>query len=1072
MASDYQVIRIDNERRYGTDIGEIGPMLLAERYADRTHFIYELLQNAEDALSRRKGWSGRRAVTFLLTEHALNVSHYGKPFDEGDVRGICGIAKSTKKLTEIGRFGIGFKSVYAFTDLPEIHSGAEDFAIESFVWPKVATPVDRVDDETVIILPLKAGDADRQMIAKGLRRLGARALLFLRQIEEIEWEVEGGLSGIYLRGVPEKYEEGVRRVALIGQEQDRTNIEENWLVFSRPVSNDGEEVGNVEVAFSLKGPEASSIEPVAESHLVAFFPTVLSTNLGFLVQGPYRTTPSRDNVASDEPWNLHLVRETSALFVEALRWLRAHGMLDAGALSCLPLDRARFGEANMFAPLFEATRELLSSEEFLPRFDGGHVAAGNARLARTQELREIISTEQLGALFGHGGELIWLSGEITPDRMPELRQYLMQELGVGEVTPETVVPKLSKTFLEAQSDDWVPRLYEFLAGQPALFRQGKLNHLPFVRLENGTHVAARPHGQPQAYLPSDVETGFPTVRRSVCASDESLKFLKSLGLTKPDAVDDVIWNVLPKYRAEEISDDTYESDIHRILTAFATDSKAHRDKLVAALRETSFVMAVDAGDRSEWASKPADVYLATERLKELFSGVTGVRLVDDEYACLRGEKIRELLEACGTPLYLKPIKVHPGFTAQEQLELRRKSGYEQTSGYSDTFEDWTLEGLDKLLGTMPTLPAQEVIAKAKVLWEALGDVVSRRGQSFFTGTYRWTHYGQRSSDFPSTLTRRLNETAWVPGAEGRLERPEFVIFDSLDWKADPFLQSKIHFKPPIIETLAKEVGIEPGVLDLLKKLGVTSEAELRDRLGLADEPANQDDGPPGSEEVTPEVLPGDMPVSTPPISEPDGPEPQSPEDHGGGSEKGRGQEDGGPRQPGAGGGSGGAGSGAGGAAHAGRRAPGSSGGRPFISYVAASPDEEAPDPDGLDQAARMALEDKAIDFILSLEPEWQREPPNNMGFDLSIVDEDGWPTRWCEVKAMTGSLHDRPVGLKRAQFECARQHGEAYWLYIVEHAGSDNAHIVRIQNPAGRARTFTFDRGWINVAESGEPTKN
>jgi hypothetical protein len=32
MACDYSAIRRDNERRYGTDIGRIGPMLLADRY--------------------------------------------------------------------------------------------------------------------------------------------------------------------------------------------------------------------------------------------------------------------------------------------------------------------------------------------------------------------------------------------------------------------------------------------------------------------------------------------------------------------------------------------------------------------------------------------------------------------------------------------------------------------------------------------------------------------------------------------------------------------------------------------------------------------------------------------------------------------------------------------------------------------------------------------------------------------------------------------------------------------------------------------------------------------------------
>src|SRR5437867_2790215 len=135
MAADYASIRGENKRRYGTDIGRIGPMLLADRYDDRSHFIYELLQNAEDALARRTGSNAPRSITFALSPTGLRVSHFGAPFSESDVRGICGIAEGTKDLTAIGRFGIGFKSVYAFTARPEIHSGSEHFAVESFVWP-------------------------------------------------------------------------------------------------------------------------------------------------------------------------------------------------------------------------------------------------------------------------------------------------------------------------------------------------------------------------------------------------------------------------------------------------------------------------------------------------------------------------------------------------------------------------------------------------------------------------------------------------------------------------------------------------------------------------------------------------------------------------------------------------------------------------------------------------------------------------------------------------------------------------------------------------------------------------
>lgn len=57
--------------------------------------------------------------------------------------------------TTIGRFGLGFKSVYTVTDLPEIHSGDEDFAIENYVFPKRMARSARAADETQIVLPLK-----------------------------------------------------------------------------------------------------------------------------------------------------------------------------------------------------------------------------------------------------------------------------------------------------------------------------------------------------------------------------------------------------------------------------------------------------------------------------------------------------------------------------------------------------------------------------------------------------------------------------------------------------------------------------------------------------------------------------------------------------------------------------------------------------------------------------------------------------------------------------------------------------------------------------------------------------
>ena len=65
----------------------------------------------------------------------------------------------------------------------------------------------------------------------------------------------------------------------------------------------------------------------------------------------------------------------------------------------------------------------------------------------------------------------WLTSDITQDRTPEIRQYVMRELGVAEMTPTTLVPRLTGEFLEAQADEWIVRLYEFLSGQEAALRR-------------------------------------------------------------------------------------------------------------------------------------------------------------------------------------------------------------------------------------------------------------------------------------------------------------------------------------------------------------------------------------------------------------------------------------------------------------------------------------------------------------------------------------------------------------------------------------------------------------------------
>src|SRR5262245_7624325 len=130
MPSDYEAIRTQHLEDYGRK-KDWRQSVLTDRYGERTHFLFELLQNAEDA--------GATRIEFRLLDDRLEIRHDGRDFNTRDVKAICAIDESTKPDDEgmIGRFGVGFKSVYAFTTAPQVHcpGSNEHFEIRHHVEP-------------------------------------------------------------------------------------------------------------------------------------------------------------------------------------------------------------------------------------------------------------------------------------------------------------------------------------------------------------------------------------------------------------------------------------------------------------------------------------------------------------------------------------------------------------------------------------------------------------------------------------------------------------------------------------------------------------------------------------------------------------------------------------------------------------------------------------------------------------------------------------------------------------------------------------------------------------------------
>jgi hypothetical protein len=789
VPTDYEKIRDENIARYGWDTAVLD--LLGQLYSERTHFIFELIQNAEDA--------GATELAFELFDDRLEVRHDGRPFTEADVRGVCGVGQSRKSLTAIGQFGIGFKSVYAYTRNPRIYSSGEHFRIEMYVRPFGIEPLPEPVPGTLFVFPfdhdtVPATVAVRE-ISAALNAIQPRILLFLTHIGRLR----AGGTGV-AGSVAERSGAGragsARHVRLV-----RGDRREEWLVWAREVQGLGHLPQRIEIAFRV---EAGQIIGCGSSPLTVFFPTEKETFLGFLVQGPYRTTPARDNIPSHDPSNQALVRQTARLLDDVLRELRDDGLLTVDVLQALPLDAARFQPGSMFRPLFDAVRDALAHSEFIPAGGGGYGTAGNLKLAHGAELGELFGPGQLGALYGT--TVRFADESITETGTPVLWRYLRDEIGIEEITRETAVAQLSRDFLQAQPDEWITRLYAFLFSDPALWREeppGAARARPIIRLEDGSHVVPFDGGgRPAVYLPGPAASSLPTVKRAVADSAAARPFLEALNLTEPDVVAEVLEIILPRYARLDIAEldpAQHDADLDRIMRALDEAAAGRRQELADQLRRTAFLIGENAATGEHRLMPPPALYQRTRDTEIYFDGNPDAWFAGDAYGPwlvqLRDMGVRQAVQVhARTPDQLGYVRITAEFGRNE----RGLDGFDP---------DAEIDGLDFALRH----PSH---ARSEYVWNVLlapnrrlvAGVVERSVLQSFSDTSR--------EDARSAIATAAEREAWLPGRDGTFRRPAELSLDDLPptYTRDEGLAQALHMLRPVVAEAARQLGIPAEVL--------------------------------------------------------------------------------------------------------------------------------------------------------------------------------------------------------------------------------------------------------------------
>lgn len=808
---NYESIAARNRRKYGTEVETYGKVLLSGLYSERTHFVYELLQNADDARASR--------IRFSLFPNRLEVRHNGRPFNQKDVEGICGLVAGTKSgdLTKIGRFGIGFKSVFAYTERPEIHCGGEHFCIEHYVLP-FAVPAREIEaGETLFVFPFKHRDVRAQMafaeISRHLEATSLETILFVQHLNTMEWSIDKSeVVSLVRRRRPFGDWHIVHLVRTQGDVEKRSS----WVMFERRVNAKTTQDKlklKVELAYRLEDGSRTGearIVPVLGSTLSVFFPTEKETHLGFHVQGPYRTTPARDNVPEDDGWNRHLVVETARLVVESLEILRRKNILRLSTLSVMPLKRESFPPGHMFRPVFEQVREALARRPLLPAGSNRFVRGQAAVLTADPRLRGLFDGTQLQKLFQADHKLVWLDkDERLSDDGTALFTYLREDLKVRVLDVDAVLRHLTVSFLEEQSDEWLARYYLFLDEHAVEWKRRHyystsrppLLQLAFLRLENGQHVIPLDENhKPNAYLPPEEDVDFPLVKRTVVEMDGVRKFLMTIGLREPDVVEVVLRKILPRYKAGErySLDEQYVQDLRLILKAISAGGPRQQE-IISRLRATYFLAAVSPTGQS-YVTRPDSAYIRAPVLEIYFDGNEKSKFLREDLV-----PVSPVWRQLGVSDNVRVTRKAPD--GKGYVKIRSSWGWHER-GRSGFDPDASIDGLEHALGSI-------TMEKAAVIWNELLIPNSNLIEGVVESSTRQSFEDLTAETKVSKLGTMLRAEAWLPDTTGKFHRPHDLCLQDLPeaFHRDRELGDLLGMKPDELAAVARHTGIPPDILE-------------------------------------------------------------------------------------------------------------------------------------------------------------------------------------------------------------------------------------------------------------------
>lgn len=795
-------------------------------YPDPTHFIYELLQNAEDMNATE--------VSFRLFPDKLFFEHNGmkRDFELTDIDAITNKGKSPKAddPTQIGKFGMGFKAVYVYTTTPEIHSGEFDFRIENVIIPT---------DENVTKLakkgftqfifpfnnPKKTAEEAVNEITEALLTLNETAILFLTNIKKINYNLPDDKEGYitlaekiqnirFLYSTTVKRPDAEKEITYWAKFFDKCPLIVNEITSGNAIKN-----FPVSVAYRLKAEEKKyTLDDSLIGKVCLFFPTEIDSLLHFHINAPFASTVARDNILSkgeDGEANEKLINQLAELTVESLHWLKKAKMLDYAAYATLPTTRDFENKSDSRYNVF-ATRikEEFEREELFVTDDGVYASIDNIYNAADKDIKTILSSADIDRLY----QKKWIPTAPLFSRVDafikqfncRIENYSIENfIDALEINPHFFDNVLLKHidnenyyktlyFLLSKAKSREDYKYDFYSKHTQT-KNDILKKVSFILCDDNKlhriedNIFIKTNYTPKHYLKNPIYLKI-TFKNSV--QDNAIKhFLLNLGIEEMCERADLIADV----SKDNVSVDDNVLKMMEIIEGYKLKNIKIEDFI-----ETPIFLADNCSDGKVYKVKAKECCWSKE--VAFFYSQTEYVLALEKYSIIKEgiPILKEIFNKLGGKYLPKIAQSRTPWTSFP----RYYESFDRTRERSDTCEESTYTIAEFNWDHFEMIRENNLKDEALLLWQV---VINCNDKKYFFTKYK-PNKSAALQQCESSLVYYLKRTAWVPTKSGIYKRPYELtddnLLDEFKYEQQSLLLAEISKKPNDLSDELQKKGIK------------------------------------------------------------------------------------------------------------------------------------------------------------------------------------------------------------------------------------------------------------------------